>query len=575
MGWSRKAKFNIHSGRTLRRRPSRKYSCRSYLDSDKTCQQFAVVKELQLEEQDNYIARNKVDFEFDDGIPLTGNSFRRARPGRPDYPGNPVIHSLNKHKRWLLPDLVKEGVEKQYETENKEIAETESDKLRITVVERHASPYVGRGRGDCFGLTSNCPTTKPTPVRKPTKAHAHVGDLISKRDSEHDAELYYEFLSPYPENSWPGHHQVKCYTRYEVGEVVGSKSKKKSKGRRNKHYRHGVPQDEPIDCRSYMYMDVDHINNIHEYTTDYDAISENPGSDFTFPIGACIDAAIKTKTSSKNNYLPCLDHCSQTCSLGSAYQFGKGDAIYLESADGESLGLLFSPDEKEQHPEEWLSEDRKLNIQLLAESIYPNDLKQEFGDDYIEDAILPRKFIIKADLNKTLPNMFTNDCCLLFEISDVASMSEAVVEVQVTLLLPTTNALLTENVAGSVELELMKLKSSAPLTAKDTVSLIAEKIVQESRCLPKSSCVRRNPVNPDTCITSVNFIHDIYQEKPEICLSKQAVQHSMTEVDDVLKEQVSSSGDESVKKTASLCEICLLDMDQDQGTVIKDVYNKL
>ena len=549
------------------------------------CQQFAVVKELQLEEQDNYIARNKVDFEFDDGIPLTDNSLRRARPGRPDYPRNPVIHSLNKHKRWLLPDLVKEGVEKQYETENKEIADmaekdrTESDKLRITVVERHASPYVGRGRGDCFGLTSNCPTTKPTSVRKPTKAHAHVGDLISKRDSERDAELYYEFLSPYPENSWPGHHQVKCCTGYEVGEVVGSKSKKKSKGRRNKHYRHGVPQDEPIDCRSYMYMDIHeqysheqyHMNNIHEYTTDYDAISENPGSDFSFPIGACIDAAIKTKTSSKNNYLPGLDRCSQTCSLGSAHQFGKGDAIYLESADGESLGLLFSPDEKEQHPEEWLSEDRKLNIQILAESIHPNDLKQEFGDDYIEDAILPRKFIINADLNKTLPNMFTNDCCLLFEISDVASMSEAVVEVQVTLLLPTTNELSTENVAENVELELMKLKSSALLTVKDTVSLIAEKIVQESRCLPKGSCVRRNPVNPDTCITSVNFIHDICQEKPEICLSKQAVQHSMTEVDNVLNEQIPSSGDESVKKTELLCEICLLDMDQDQGTVILEL----
>jgi hypothetical protein len=237
MGWNRKGKFGIHTGRTLRNFSN---------ENAKKCDEFAIVKELKFTDPVKHLSfdKNRVEqLGVDDGeLPLAPSDGR-------------IVYSMNKRKRWLLPDMVKEDVEQLYwdamsETEEQSRSnskpttsrkkpnkkrDNQEPKLQLTVVERHAGNNIERSRPDCIGVTSSCSGVNPSkPHRKPRKTYAFVGDLKSRTGSEDeafDAELCYEFLSPFPKKCWPLKRQFGRRYSYDFW---GTKSKKKCKGRRNK-----------------------------------------------------------------------------------------------------------------------------------------------------------------------------------------------------------------------------------------------------------------------------------------------------------------------------------------------------
>ena len=577
MGWSRKGKFGIHTGTTLRNWPARK--CTPIIGKPNFCGHFAVVKEL-VEEPDHqvsYNARNQVNIEFDDGIPMSSERPHLYR-GYPDFP---VIHSLNKHKRWLLPDIVKERVISAYEAEINEARDpvskeqTVSDKLRITVVERHTTPINEERRGpDCFSLSSNYPSSSSTPLRKPTKSYAHVGDLKPNRSSERVPELYYEFLSPFPQKSWPYHQQVNFYGNYDFGRMVGSKSKKKSKGRRNKHYRHGCPRDEPINRETFDSVDVpgDHVQNVQNHV--YQESDAGDKSAFVFPIGSYINDVIQRKAHKK-----CVKDCSHSklhLQTSPSCQFGKGNAVYLDSDDQE-LKLVVPPFETETSFTEQtkttnIPENTKISIQLLAKDIHPENLKQEFGDDYTEGFVYPRKFIINTDLHKISPEVFPSatDCGLLFEVSeDTACGSHEIVDAHIALSLPKIE-IPTEKLSESYESELNRLKVNGPLTTKAIANCVTEKIINEdtlgsNSSQSKNACYKKNASKAGKI--SIDLIHDVCQQKPEICEVKKAVQYSeMGASSEGLKpkHQVTFR-EKNLQQHETCCGICLLDVKLDKS----------
>ena len=253
MGWNSKGKFGIHSGKTLRRYPTRKDGGTNARFQYGPCglpkrgNEFAVIKELKYGNRAQYVDPKSVDFDFEDGgLPLEKDS---------------LIYSLNKHKRWLLPDLLKENVTELFHEENNdEILYSEAknkskkrkkqkadNELRVSVVERCSSGEAPRYRPDCIGVTSNVPHNSCGPERKPGKKYSHVGDLKSKVSGE-ELEVYYELLSPFPKGAWPSNRQFRYYRRNSIDEVVGSKSKKKCKGKKNKCYLHGGHRDESFEA---------------------------------------------------------------------------------------------------------------------------------------------------------------------------------------------------------------------------------------------------------------------------------------------------------------------------------------
>ena len=239
MGWNRKGRFGIHTGRTLRNHPRDRFYCSHGRISSKGRYEFAVVKELKFNDPTRRLLfdKNKV-------------SKLGVDDGELSFDDGPVIYSMNKHKRWLLPDMVKQHVEQLYcdrisESEQysrlkpcKKEKHQEQD-VEVTAVERHAAYNIERSHPDCIGITSSLPggsLNSPTHQKKPRKKHAFVGDLKSKSSSEDHVELRYEFLSPFPEKCWPLNRQLGSLPlnyRWH-GDIRGTKSKKKCKGRRNK-----------------------------------------------------------------------------------------------------------------------------------------------------------------------------------------------------------------------------------------------------------------------------------------------------------------------------------------------------
>ncbi len=244
MGWNRKGKFGVHTGRTLRKNPTKNF----YFSSSSFCDEFAVVKELKFTDPRKRLSfdKNKVDkLGVNDGGLSLGDGH--------------IVYSMNKHKRWLLPDMVKQDAEQIYwdaiseskrqssspsrsmkPCKNTKNQDTQAQKLRLTVVERHAG-NIERSHPDCIGITSSWSSVNSSkPHRKPRKKYAFVGDLKSRSSSEDDAidaELCYEFLSPFPKKCWPLNREVGRRTKRYNYCYKGTKSKKKCKGWRNKCYR--------------------------------------------------------------------------------------------------------------------------------------------------------------------------------------------------------------------------------------------------------------------------------------------------------------------------------------------------
>lgn len=266
MGWNRKGRFGIHTGRTLRNNPTnRSYYTRGCVSS-KNRHEFAVVKELKFS---NHTRRLLFDKNRVSKLGLND--------GELSFDDGPVIYSMNKHKRWLLPDMVKQHVEQLYcnriseceEYSRSKPCKKEKNQLQdvgVTVVERHAAYNIERSHPDCTGITSSLPGSSlnsSTHQKKPRKKHAFVGDLKSKSGSEDDVELCYEFLSPFPEQCWPLNRQLgplPLNYRWH-GDVRGTKSKKKCKGRRNKWNRNSDLEKDPDENLSNDYD----ANDYHDY----------------------------------------------------------------------------------------------------------------------------------------------------------------------------------------------------------------------------------------------------------------------------------------------------------------------
>lgn len=277
-----------------------------------------------------------------------------------------------------------------------------------------------------------------------------------------------------------------------------------------------------------------------------------------FPIGAYIEDMIKCKNDQKNTFPAVNTKKEVRFRQSNPALYGKGDAIYLAKEDndfscGEINSTLCNQPMVEIEP---LIVDRKVKFSLLSEDIAPNNLLQQFGSNYIEDDISPRKFIIKADLNKHLPSDCKDieECCLLFEIGDSLS---SVVDVDISVSVPSDNAK-PPNLVEILQSDLSSLSHVGPLTAKAIVDHACEKIVSEIVCLSRNSCSKK--AAPCIAKIPVEFIHNVCERKPEICGVREAVRYAVESID-AKENHLSTQYVSNDERGQPCCEICFTEED--------------
>ena len=548
MGWNSTGKFGNHSGKTLRRYPTRKHggtSAHLQCGAPKRRNEFAVVKELKYGNEARNVDPKTVKLDFEDGgLPLEKE---------------PLIYSLNKHKRWLLPELLKDNISELFHEESNEYAlDAESrkskakkckkerklkkdNKLRVIVVERHSSGDALRYRPDCVGVTSNVPLNSSDSERNPGKKYSHVGDLKSKLNDE-EIEVYYEFLSPFPKNEWPCNRQFRYYRRNSIDEVFGSKSKKKGRGQKNKCYLHGGQRDQRFEV----------LDEFGLFDPGDDVLEEHSSTplkrEFAFPIGSCIRDAIQIKTKKDTEEI-IVQNKEPAAVIPSPVVYGKGEAKYIDNGE---VQTPYSTETKEINHDpkpscEPLAKDEKFQICLVPEDITADNLFKKFGGNYIEGHVLPRKFMIKAELNETQTCDNIDDIYLLFELFDTLA-NENTIEATVAFSLPKADEL----EVNKLESELNRLQKCGPLTVHSIVDLLMERIGN----MPKR--ISRNPKKSSTKV-SVQFIQQLCKWESEVCDLKKAVQYALgrkVEVDTprLLLENGNGSGNER-----RFCEICCVE----------------
>lgn len=201
------------------------------------CHQFAVVKDLKFTDP-----TKRLSFDQNEADKLCIND------GGLSLDDGHIVYSMNKHKRWLLADIIKQEVEQihceailgseQHFRSTKRCGKKarndghQEQTLRINVVERCANNNIQKRHPDCIGVTSSSPanTNSLESRKKPRKKYAFVGDIKSKCGSYIAAELCYEFLEPFPDKRWPVNRDLGQLTDdYIHGDSIRLNSKRKKK----------------------------------------------------------------------------------------------------------------------------------------------------------------------------------------------------------------------------------------------------------------------------------------------------------------------------------------------------------
>jgi hypothetical protein len=282
-----------------------------------------------------------------------------------------------------------------------------------------------------------------------------------------------------------------------------------------------------------------------------------------FPLGTYIEDMLKCNNTEKNTCVPVNTKKTVCSRQSSPALYGKGDAIYVEKEDND-----FSHDEINRNLSnqpltviEPVIVDRKVKLSLLLADIAPNNLLLQFGSNYVEDDISPRKFIIRADLNKNLSSDCKNveECCLLFEIGDSSSLG--VIEADVSALVPNDDDM-PHNLVKFLQSKLSSLSHVVPLTVKAIVDCACKKIASEFVCSPRNSVSKKAR---SIAKVPVEFIHNVCERKPEICGIRDAVRYSVKSTD-AKEERFAIQYVKNVERGQLCCEICFAAEDAKQET---------
>ena len=206
-----------------------------------------------------------------------------------------------------------------------------------------------------------------------------------------------------------------------------------------------------------------------------------------------------------------------------------------------------------------MSVDSKFNISLLAEDISNDSLHDNFGSNYIEGNVSPRKFMIKVDLNKGRPSNDLDELCLLFEISDTSKHS-GVIESAVRYSLPKTE-LIPSNFDDILESELKRLENRDPITVKTVVECLMENIAPQINTLNIVSAKKTNYRN-----IPVDFIQSVCKQTLKVYDFKQAVHFALASQERKAMKPLMSvdGGNSGIRKL--FCEICYVEEDVEQCT---------
>lgn len=249
-----------------------------------------------------------------------------------------------------------------------------------------------------------------------------------------------------------------------------------------------------------------------------------------FPLGAYIDDMLKSVCTKKedlvlNTVNPKKVGTDPKQSRSAPY--GKGNAIYVEKEDINVFHAENVRNPTNQPITPPLTVDKKITISLSSEDITPNHLFEQFGNNYIEDGTSPRKFIIKADLNKSLPSSCKDneECCLLFEVADSSSSA---IEADISVLVLNEDVT-PPNLVEHVLTDLFTFSNDGPLTIKAIVDYVTQKIVSKVVLLHDGCCLKKAALG----ITKVpvELIYNICERKPKVCGIRDAVQSSMKRTD--------------------------------------------
>ena len=279
--------------------------------------------------------------------------------------------------------------------------------------------------------------------------------------------------------------------------------------------------------------------------------------EFAFPIGSCIRDAIQIKTKKDTGEI-IVENEEPATITPNPIVYGKGEAKYIDNGEVQTP----KPAEKKEinHDPtpsyEPLAKDEKFQICLVAEDIASDNLFKKFGGNYIEGHVLPKKFMIKAELNETPTYSNVDDIYFLFELLD-GQTSKNTIKATVAFSLPKAEEL----EVNELESELNRLQNDGPLTVQSIVALLMEQIGNHVRAMPKS--ISTNP-NKSSTKVPVEFIQQLCKSESEICDLKRAVQFALGRKEEIGAAHLLLENRNDIGNEKRFCKICCVEEEAEQ-----------
>ncbi|XP_078595605.1 uncharacterized protein LOC144872857 isoform X2 [Branchiostoma floridae x Branchiostoma japonicum] len=459
---NRKGKYGCHTGNTLR------MGCVARKKNKNYCAEFGIYVGLSgsariTAEEGQSILDDFSGFVDDGEISqsLSGLQVQQRRPWQwrdMRFGSNEVFFSMNKHKRWELPALLKNSV--------LDLERHEDSEYRVQVVEHElatAVTGVGRSKADVISVTDS---KREIPQKKSKRQHAFATDLIAKakpkkqgrrvrrriiasqeeEEEEHDPIddlpiLRYECCYPRNTEVYPWYNERQCDQYHCSGkqETPRTKTLKKTKHQRDKksdHWHGG-----------YSRADFHKLGTFLEGTEDPDAESDTEelleARQELPSTGEVLAALLDTTNTTRRKQRRMEPVFGKGCSVPNVasstdiFVHPKGSAIVCSqiTSDIEDSDIVEeyasattnSHDKDDAEVLEVYEEKPTAQVFLTTDSLKPVELVAVGGAGYQEGQCVPR--VLRLDLSDLVRsqgsegrNMTTTGAQLLFEVGEEISI---------------------------------------------------------------------------------------------------------------------------------------------------------
>lgn len=410
MVWHEAGKYGVHNGRTLRSplKPLRAspYSRAGYITK-------VVVKkndQLGTDAIKKHLKNFGIADGFDNDFVVAESHYRGFDPDNEwsrGYQSYDAVLSLNKKKRWLLPQLLREKL-----TEDKETFKGE-DVLdpRVVLIERksansqdYESSLKRLKRGDCFGIVDSSAKDLSSSMErtKKRKKLCHVGEKYKRSLG---TEINYELCRSISANSWPYLKETKSnHERFNFW--YGDFRDRGNKSKKNAEMIKSCLSDVD-DMKDYDYEDYD-----DDQMSTTQGSSGDHGCEFDFE--AYVTKALNTKASediqrkSRKIHHDTKSNQKLTKNINPASSetvacYGKGCAKLIanhekanKNNDDNASILNTPPASTFQSTMESNTVVKEFKLSVLIESLLADNLHDWFKSRYEEGESIPRKFFITA-----------------------------------------------------------------------------------------------------------------------------------------------------------------------------------